>query len=193
MVRWVIRVSVPGLGLVRAFNCLFKLGAMANISFRNEPTTTSGELPAVGSALPSFELVGGDMNTVTDADFAGKRIVLNIFPSVDTGVCAQSVRRFNELAAGAENTVVLCVSKDLPFAQQRFCGAEGIDNVVTASAFRSTFGEDFGVIMEGSPIKGLLARSVVVTDADHNIVYTQLADDIANEPDYEAAKAALEK
>ncbi len=193
MVRWVIRVSVPGLGLVRAFKCLFKLGAMANISFRNEPTTTSGELPAVGSALPSFELVGGDMNTVTDADFAGKRIVLNIFPSVDTGVCAQSVRRFNELAAGAENTVVLCVSKDLPFAQQRFCGAEGIDNVVTASAFRSTFGEDFGVIMEGSPIKGLLARSVVVTDADHNIVYTQLADDIANEPDYEAAKAALEK
>ena len=193
MVRWVIRVSVPGLGLVRAFKCLFKLGAMANISFRNEPTTTSGELPAVGSALPSFELVGGDMNTVTDADFAGKRIVLNIFPSVDTGVCAQSVRRFNELAAGVENTVVLCVSKDLPFAQQRFCGAEGIDNVVTASAFRSTFGEDFGVIMEGSPIKGLLARSVVVTDADHNIVYTQLADDIANEPDYEAAKAALEK
>ena len=193
MVRWVIRVSVPGLGLVRAFKCLFKLGAMANISFRNEPTTTSGELPAVGSALPSFELVGGDMNTVTDADFAGKHIVLNIFPSVDTGVCAQSVRRFNELAAGAENTVVLCVSKDLPFAQQRFCGAEGIDNVVTASAFRSTFGEDFGVIMEGSPIKGLLARSVVVTDADHNIVYTQLADDIANEPDYEAAKAALEK
>lgn len=193
MVRWVIRVSVPGLGLVRAFKCLFKLGAMANISFRNEPTTTSGELPAVGSALPSFELVGGDMNTLTDADFAGKRIVLNIFPSVDTGVCAQSVRRFNELAAGAENTVVLCVSKDLPFAQQRFCGAEGIDNVVTASAFRSTFGEDFGVIMEGSPIKGLLARSVVVTDADHNIVYTQLADDIANEPDYEAAKAALEK
>lgn len=193
MVRWVIRVSVPGLGLVRAFKCLFKLGAMANISFRNEPTTTSGELPAVGSALPSFELVGGDMNTVTDADFAGKRIVLNIFPSVDTGVCAQSVRRFNELAAGVENTVVLCVSKDLPFAQQRFCGAEGIDNVVTASAFRSTFGEDFGVIMEGSPIKGLLARSVVVTDADHNIVYTQLADDIANEPDYEAAKAALQK
>lgn len=193
MVRWVIRVSVPGLGLVRAFKCLFKLGAMANISFRNEPTTTSGELPAVGSALPSFELVGGDMNTVTDADFAGKRIVLNIFPSVDTGVCAQSVRRFNELAAGVENTVVLCVSKDLPFAQQRFCGAEGIDNVVTASAFRSTFGKDFGVIMEGSPIKGLLARSVVVTDADHNIVYTQLADDIANEPDYEAAKAALEK
>lgn len=169
------------------------LGAMANISFRNEPTTTSGELPAVGDKLPSFELVGGDMNTVTDADFAGKRIVLNIFPSVDTGVCAQSVRRFNELAAGSENTVVLCVSKDLPFAQQRFCGAEGIENVVSASAFRSTFGEDYGVIMEGSPIKGLLARSVVVTDADHNIVHTQLVGEIADEPDYEAAQAALEK
>lgn len=178
---------------VRAAGPLFKLGAMADISFRNEPTTTSGELPAVGEKLPSFELVGGDMNTVTDADFAGKRIVLNIFPSVDTGVCAQSVRRFNELAAGLDNTVVLCVSKDLPFAQQRFCGAEGIENVVSASAFRSTFGEDYGVIMEGSPIKGLLARSVVVTDADHKIIHTHLVDDIADEPDYDAAVEALSK
>lgn len=166
-------------------------GAMADISFRNEPTTTSGELPAVGSSLPTFELVGGDMQPVTDSDFAGQRIVLNIFPSVDTGVCAQSVRRFNELAAGFDNTVVLCVSKDLPFAQQRFCGAEGIENVVSASAFRSTFGEDYGVIMEGSPIKGLLARSVVVTDADHTIVHTQLVSDIADEPDYDAAAEAL--
>lgn len=166
---------------------------MAHISFRNEPTTTSGELPEVGSALPSFELVGGDMQAVTDSDFAGKRIVLNIFPSVDTGVCAQSVRRFNELAAGFDNTVVLCVSKDLPFAQQRFCGAEGIENVVSASAFRSTFGEDYGVVMEGSPIKGLLARSVVVTDSDHNIVHTQLVSEIADEPDYDAAAEALSK
>lgn len=166
---------------------------MADISFRTEPTTTSGELPAVGGSLPSFELVGGDMQPVTDADLAGKRIVLNIFPSVDTGVCAQSVRRFNELAAGFDNTVVLCVSKDLPFAQQRFCGAEGIENVVSASAFRSTFGEDYGVIMEGSPIKGLLARSVVVTDADHTIVHTQLVSDIADEPDYDAAAEALSK
>lgn len=178
---------------MRARGPLFMLGAMANVSFRNEPTTTSGELPEVGSPLPSFELVGGDMSAVTDSDFAGKRIVLNIFPSVDTGVCAQSVRRFNELAAGFDKTVVLCVSKDLPFAQQRFCGAEGIDNVVSASAFRSTFGEDFGVVMEGSPIKGLLARSVVVTDADHNIVHTQLVSEIADEPDYEAAADALSK
>lgn len=176
---------------MRALVPLFKLGGMADISYRNEPTTTSGELPEVGSALPPFELVGGDMQTLTDADFIGKRIVLNIFPSVDTGVCAQSVRRFNEMAAGFDNTVVLCVSKDLPFAQQRFCGAEGIENVVSASAFRSTFGEDYGVVMEGSAIKGLLARSVVVTDPEHNIVHTQLVSEIAEEPDYEAAKAAL--
>ena len=165
---------------------------MATVSFRNEPTTTSGELPAVGESLPAFELVGGDMAPVTDKDFAGKKIVLNIFPSLDTGVCAQSVRAFNELAANFEDTVVLCVSKDLPFAQQRFCAAEGIENVVSASAFRSTFGEDYGVILQGSPIKGLLARSVVVTDADHKIVHTELVPEIANEPDYEAAKNALE-
>ncbi len=165
---------------------------MATVTFRNEPTTTSGELPAVGEALPAFELVGGDMGTLTDKDFAGKKIVLNIFPSLDTGVCAQSVRAFNELAANFEDTVVLCVSKDLPFAQQRFCAAEGIENVVSASAFRSTFGEDYGVILQGSPIKGLLARSVVVTDADHKIVHTELVPEIANEPDYEAAKKILE-
>lgn len=165
---------------------------MATVTFKNEPTTTSGELPAAGEALPAFELVGGDMGTLTDKDFAGKKIVLNIFPSLDTGVCAQSVRAFNELAANFEDTVVLCVSKDLPFAQQRFCAAEGIENVVSASAFRSTFGEDYGVILQGSPIKGLLARSVVVTDADHKIVHTELVPEIANEPDYEAAKKALE-
>lgn len=165
---------------------------MATVTFRNEPTTTSGELPAVGEALPAFALVGGDMAPVTDKDFAGKKLVLNIFPSLDTGVCAQSVRAFNELAASLEDTVVLCISKDLPFAQQRFCAAEGIENVVSASAFRSTFGEDYGLIMQGSPIQGLLARSVVVTDADHKIVHTELVPEIANEPDYEAAKKALE-
>ena len=132
------------------------------------------------------------MAPVTDKDFAGKKLVLSIFPSLDTGVCAQSVRAFNELAASLEDTVVLCISKDLPFAQQRFCAAEGIENVVSASAFRSTFGEDYGVIMQGSPIQGLLARSVVVTDADHKIVHTELVPEIANEPDYEAAKKALE-
>lgn len=166
---------------------------MANVTFRNEPTTTSGELPTVGSAIPSFELVGGDMGAVRDTDFTGKRLVLNIFPSLDTGVCAESVRKFNKLAADFDDTVVLCISKDLPFAQQRFCAAEGIDNVVSASAFRSTFGEDYGVIMQGSPIEGLLARSVVVTDTNHNIVHTELVGEIANEPDYDAAKEALSK
>lgn len=165
---------------------------MANVTFRDEPTTTSGELPEVGSALPSFELVGSDMGTVTDSDYAGKRLVLNIFPSLDTGVCAQSVRNFNKLATEFDNTEIICVSKDLPFAQQRFCAAEGIDNVTVASAFRSKFGEDYGVIMQGSPIEGLLARSVVVTDADHNIVHTELVSEIANEPNYDAAKAALD-
>lgn len=169
------------------------VGPMANVTFRNEPTTTSGELPAVGSALPAFELVGGDMGDVKDTDFAGKRIVLNIFPSLDTGVCAESVRKFNKLAEDFDDAVVVCVSKDLPFAQQRFCAAEGIENVVSASAFRSTFGEDYGVIMEGSPIKGLLARSVVVTDTDHTIVHTELVGETANEPDYGAAKEALSK
>src|SRR5699024_4485395 len=119
-------------------------GGMASISFHSNPVTTVGELPAKGSALPAFELVGQDLAPASSADLAGKRVVLNVFPSLDTGTCAMSVRRFNELAAGLENTVVVCVSKDLPFAQARFCGAEGIENVVTGSAFRSSFGEDYG-------------------------------------------------
>lgn len=165
---------------------------MATVTFRNEPTTTSGELPGVGSALPSFELVGTDMAPVTNADFAGKKLVLNIFPSVDTGVCAQSVRTFNRLAADVDGTEVICVSKDLPFAQQRFCAAEGIDHVTSASAFRSAFGEDFGLTMQGSPIEGLLARAVIVTDENHTIVHTELVPEIAQEPDYDAAVKALD-
>lgn len=196
--RWVLRGGAMGResSVQRSWrDCapLFTVGRMAKVTFRNEPTTTSGELPAVGSAIPSFELVGGDMGTVRDSEFAGKKLVLNIFPSLDTGVCAQSVRTFNKVAADVDDTVVLCISKDLPFAQQRFCAAEGIDNVVAASAFRSTFGEDYGVVMQGSPIEGLLARSVVVTDADHNVVHTELVGEIANEPDYDAAKEALGK
>ena len=164
---------------------------MATVTFRNEPTTTSGELPAVGEALPAFELVGGDMAPVTDTDFAGKKLVLNIFPSLDTGVCAQSVRAFNELAASLEDTVVLCISKDLPFAQQRFCAAEGIESVEALSAFRSSFAKDFGVELEGSPLEGLTARAVVVTDADHKVIHTELVSEITNEPDYQAAEDAL--
>lgn len=164
---------------------------MAAITFQNNPVSTVGELPQKGSSAPQFDLVGTDMGPVTSGDFAGKRVVLNIFPSVDTGTCAMSVRRFNELAAGLENTTVLCVSRDLPFAQERFCGAEGIENVVSASAFRSTFGEDYGVTMSNGPLAGLLSRAVVVVDADGTVLYTEQVPEIADEPDYEAALAAL--
>ncbi|WIM68941.1 thiol peroxidase [Corynebacterium breve] len=164
---------------------------MANVTFDSTPATTAGELPAVGDQLPAFELVGTDLQNVTNKGFEGKRLVLNIFPSIDTGVCAASVRKFNELAAGADNTAVLCISKDLPFAQGRFCAAEGIENVTSASAFRSTFGEDYGVTLQDSPLQGLLSRSVVVTDENHKIVYTQLVDEITTEPDYDAALEAV--
>ncbi|MFC7457133.1 thiol peroxidase [Brachybacterium sp. GCM10030267] len=164
---------------------------MASITFKNTPVTTVGELPAQGSPLPAFELVGQDLGPVSSADLAGKRIVLNIFPSLDTGTCATSVRKFNELAASLENTVVVCVSKDLPFAQARFCGAEGIENVVTGSAFRSSFGEDYGATMSDGPLAGLLSRAVVVADADGNVVHTQQVAEVAEEPDYDAAVASL--
>ncbi|APT92428.1 hypothetical protein CPHO_05505 [Corynebacterium phocae] len=164
---------------------------MTQITFKNEPANTCGELPAVGAPLPHFELVGGDLSTITGKDFAGKKLVLSFFPSVDTGVCAQSVRTFNEKAAGKEDTVVLVISADLPFAQGRFCSAEGIDNVVAGSTFRSSFGKDFGVELSDSPLEGLLARGVIVTDADHKVVYTQLVGEVTEEPDYDAAINAL--
>ncbi len=151
---------------------------------------TVGELPAVGSKAPAYELVGDGLSAVTSADVEG-RTVLNIFPSIDTGVCAASVRRFNELAASLDNTTVVCVSKDLPFAQGRFCGAEGIDKVTTGSAFRSSFGEDYGVTMADGPMAGLLARAVVVLDSDGTVIYNQLVPEITQEPDYDAAVAAL--
>ena len=164
---------------------------MANVTFKNEPTTTSGDLPAVGDQLPDFTIVGTDLAEITPADFAGKRVVLNIFPSLDTGVCAASVREFNERATALDNTVVLGVSHDLPFAHDRFCSAEGIDNVTAGSVFRSTFGEDYGLTLEGSPLKGLLARAVIVADEDGKVIYTQLVDEITTEPDYDAAVNAL--
>lgn len=164
---------------------------MASITFKSTPVTTVGELPATGSALPAFQLVGQDLGAVSGADLAGRRVVLNIFPSLDTGTCALSVRTFNELAAGLENTVVVCVSKDLPFAQARFCGAEGIENVVTGSAFRSSFGEDFGVTMSDGPLAGLLSRAVVVADADGTVLHTEQVAEVSEEPDYDSAVAAL--
>ncbi|NYI46552.1 thiol peroxidase [Nocardioides aromaticivorans] len=162
---------------------------MATTALGDNPVNTVGDLPAVGSAAPSVDLVGADFSAVTLPE--GKRTVLNIFPSIDTGVCAASVRKFNELAAGLDNTAVINVSQDLPPALNRFCGAEGIENVQVGSAFRSTFGDDYGVRMTDGKLEGLFARSVVVLDADGSVVYTELVPQIAQEPDYDAAIAAL--
>jgi thiol peroxidase len=162
---------------------------MAQITLRGNPINTVGELPAVGSPAPSFTLIGTDLGEVTSDQFSGKPLLLNIFPSVDTPVCSSSVREFNERAAST-GTAVLCVSNDLPFALKRFCGAEGIDNVTTASAFRGTFGEDFGITVADGPMAGLLGRAVVVVGADGNVVYTELVPEIGQEPNYDAAVAA---
>ncbi|MDR1799901.1 MAG: thiol peroxidase [Bifidobacteriaceae bacterium] len=163
---------------------------MATTTFNETPITTAGNLPATGAQLPPFTLTGADLSDITSQGLAGRRLVLNIFPSIDTGVCATSVRRFNQLAAGLADTTVLCISKDLPFALGRFCGAEGIDNVVVASAFRSDFGETYGVTMLDGPLRGLLARSVVVASGAGQVLYTELVSSIAQEPNYDAAIAA---
>jgi thiol peroxidase len=152
---------------------------------------TTGSLPAVGSAAPDLVLTTHDLGDLTSEQLRGRRVVLNIFPSIDTGVCATSVRTFNELAADLDRTVVVCVSEDLPFAQARFCGAEGIENVTVASAFRSTFGDDFGLTMQDGPMRQLLARAVVVLDEDGRVLHTELVPQISQEPDYDAAVAAL--
>lgn len=164
---------------------------MAQITFKGNPIHTSGELPAQGSAAPDFTLVKQDLSETVLSDYKGKRLVLNIFPSIDTGVCAISVRKFNEKAAALKNTVVLCVSLDLPFAQSRFCGAEGIKNVVTASAFRSAFGDHYGVTIADGPLAGLLSRAVVVINEKGKVIYTEQVPEIAQEPNYDAALAAL--
>ncbi|MGP9527357.1 MULTISPECIES: thiol peroxidase [Micrococcaceae] len=164
---------------------------MANTAFKGTPVQTIGELPAVGAQAPSFTLTDTDLADLTSDSLAGRRVVLNIFPSVDTGVCAASVRQFNELAAGLENTTVVCVSADLPFALGRFCGAENIENVSAASVFRSDFGSDYGVTQIDGPLAGLLARSVIVLDETGKVTYTQVVPEITTEPDYDAAIAAL--
>ncbi|WP_210440167.1 thiol peroxidase [Nocardioides xinjiangensis] len=164
---------------------------MATTQLGPNTVSTVGELPTVGSQAPGFELVDSSFGSLTDADVAGKRVVLNIFPSIDTGVCQASVRRFNELAAGLQDTAVVNVSVDLPLAQARFCGAEGIDDVLVGSAFRSSFGRDYGVEMADGGWRGMLARAVVVLDADRTVLHTQLTEAIGQEPDYDAAVAAL--
>jgi thiol peroxidase len=165
---------------------------MASITLGGNPVHTSGELPAVGSQLADFKLVQNDLSVASLSSFAGKKLVLNIFPSVDTGTCATSVRKFNESASGLENTTVLCISKDLPFAQKRFCGAEGLENVVNLSDFQDgSFGKTNGLDIIDGPLKGLLSRAIIVVDENGKVIHTEQVAEIANEPNYEAALAIL--
>ena len=165
---------------------------MAEVTLRGNTVHTIGALPAVGSTAPTFSLTKADLTPLESKDLVGKRVVLNIFPSVDTGVCAASVRAFNARAGEAKNTVVLCVSADLPFALGRFCGAEGITNVTTASEFRNReFGDTYGVRLTDGPMRGLLSRSVVVLDEASKVLYTELVGELTTEPNYDAALAAL--
>jgi thiol peroxidase len=165
---------------------------MATITSRGETIETSGELPVVGDAAPDFLLRKADLSPVSLAEYSGSRLVLNIFPSIDTPTCAKSVRQFNKRASSMPNTHVLCVSADLPFALSRFCGAEGIDKVETASVYRTSgFGQDYGVFMPEGRLGGLLARALVVVDETGKVIHTELVPEIAQEPDYDAAIAAL--
>jgi len=164
---------------------------MSTVTLKGNPFNTNGALPAIGATAPSFNLVKTDLSEVTSASLAGKRVVLNIFPSVDTPTCAQSVRTFNAQASVLNDTVVVCASQDLPFALARFCGAEGLTNVIPASAFRSNFASDFGVKMVDGPLAGLTARAVVVLDANGKVLHTELVSEIANEPNYDAALKVL--
>ena len=167
---------------------------MSEVTFKGEPVQTVGELPESGTEAPPFSLTRTDLSDVSLADFAGKTILLNIFPSIDTPVCAASVRRFNAEAAGFADTVVLCVSVDLPFAHGRFCEAEGLTDVVTLSAFRSQdFGEMYGVRITTGPLRGLLARAIVIIDKSGTVSYTEQVREISQEPDYDAALRGLKR
>jgi thiol peroxidase len=165
---------------------------MAQITLQGNPINTNGTLPAVGDQLTDFTLTKTNLSSASLADYKGQRLILNIFPSVDTGTCASSVRSFNKTAASLDNTKVLCISQDLPFAQGRFCGAEGIENVEMLSGFRNPeFAENYGVKIVDAPMNGLNARAVVVVDENGNVLYTELVPEVVNEPNYEAALATL--
>jgi len=165
---------------------------MASITLKGNPINTSGYLPATGAKAPDFKLVKSDLSILSLGDLSGKKVVLNIFPSLDTGVCAASVRQFNAAAEKLDNTVVVCVSKDLPFAHSRFCVAEGLQNVVSASDFRSgSFGKDYGAEITDGPLAGLLSRAVVVLDENGLVKYTEQVPEIVHQPDYEAALKAI--
>ena len=169
---------------------LVEITLMAQTALGGHPINLVGELPEVGSRTPSFSVTKADLSELTEADLAGQRVVLNIFPSIDTPTCAASVRKFNELAAGLDNTTIVNVSADLPFAQGRFCGSEGLNNVTNTSTFRGGFGS-YGVAMADGKLAGLLARAVVVLDENGKVLHSQLVPEIAQEPDYESAIAAL--
>ena len=165
---------------------------MAQTALQGNPVQLSGELPAVGSTAPDFSLTAGDLSDVSLATYAGKKKLLNIVPSLDTGVCAASTKKFNDMMAGRADAVALVISADLPFASGRFCGAEGITNVINLSMMRSrNFAKDYGILINDGPLAGITARAVVVLDANNQVVYTQLVPEITQEPDYDAAMAAL--
>ena len=165
---------------------------MADITLQGNPFHTCGELPQTGAAAPDFKLTDGELADKGLADFAGKKKLLNIVPSLDTPVCATSTKKFNDYARAHDDTVMLVVSADLPFAQQRFCGNEGIENVVPLSTFRSSFGADYGISIEDGPLAGLTGRAVVVMDGDNTVRYVELVKEIGDEPDYESALKALD-
>jgi thioredoxin-dependent peroxiredoxin len=165
---------------------------MASITLGGNAINTSGNLPKVGEKAPSFSMVKNDLSIVSLADYAGSNLVLNIFPSIDTGTCAASVRKFNEQASGLTNTKVLCISRDLPFAQKRFCGAEGLENVENLSDFKDgSFGKDYGLTITDSVLAGLHSRVVIVLDENGVVKYTEQVPEIADEPNYEAALASI--
>lgn len=165
---------------------------MSEVTFNGQPVPVDGDFPRPGESVPSFTLTNGDLQDVALADYAGKRKVLNIIPSIDTGVCAASTRKFNEHASGLSNTVVLVVSADLPFAATRFCGAEGLDNVIMLSTFRHPeFQRNYGVAINDGPLAGLCARAVVVLDEHDKVLHSQLVDKIEDEPDYDATRRTL--
>lgn len=164
---------------------------MAKITLKGNPFETLGDLPKIGSKAPNFTVVKPDLSEATLEDYAGRILVLNIFPSIDTPTCALSVRKFNQEAAQQDNLSVLCVSADLPFAAGRFCGAEGIANVQTGSTFRSSFGKDYGVTIKTGPLAGLLSRAVVVINEQGEVIYTEQVQETADEPDYDSALAAI--
>jgi thiol peroxidase len=159
---------------------------MSTVKFKGNEVNTSGKLPEVGTKAPDFKLVNSTLQEIHLSDYKGKRVLLNIFPSLDTSTCAMSVRKFNKWVSEKENVVVLCISKDLPFAQSRFCGAEGLNNVTTASDFRyNTFATDYGVLLTDGPLQGLMSRSVVAIDENGKVIYNELVPEITNEPNYD--------